>query len=44
MFYFFENFYSQKQMMFTKEMLKPIKSQARIIPPVLFKLVSSEGW
>lgn len=39
MFYFFENFHSQKQMMFTKEVLKPIKSQARIIPPVLLMLV-----
>lgn len=39
MFYFFENFHSQKQMMFTKEVLEPIKSQARIIPPVLLMLV-----
>lgn len=39
MFYFFENFHSQKQMMFTKEVLKPIKSQARIIPPVLLMLL-----
>lgn len=38
MFYFFENFHSQKQMMLTKEVLKPIKSQARIIPPVLLML------